>query len=315
MERIFSMSGIRGMESSGFTRKKFLDFLAIAGTDLIFIGKGDRRFQRPVRKGKSMKEIDVKKVVREKYGEAARTGSSCCGPAGSCDSAADVSTRIGYSETELQSIPEGANLGLGCGNPTALASLKPGETVLDLGSGAGIDCFLTAKEVGETGTAIGVDMTPEMVYRARENAKKAGIRNVEFRLGELEHLPVADGSVDVVISNCVINLVPDKRKVFAEMYRVLKPGGRFFISDIVLEREFPEPVRSSVEAYTGCVAGASLRRDYLRFLGEAGFGGIRILGETPFSIPPSSSPCDLSYPTSPAPASTATSLQVSGIKS
>jgi arsenite methyltransferase len=202
--------------------------------------------------------------------------SSCCGPA---DTAAMA---VGYSAEELQAIPEDARMGLGCGNPTALASLKEGEVVLDLGAGGGIDCFLAAIAVGRTGKAIGVDMTPEMLHRARDNARKGGYDNVEFRLGEIENLPVADNTIDVVISNCVINLSPDKTRVFEEAYRVLKPGGRLMVSDMVLTRELPEDVKNSLAAYAGCVAGASMKEDYLMTIANAGFENVEVLSEQSF---------------------------------
>ena len=228
--------------------------------------------------------------VRARYGGIASGGqccsagggsSTCCGDAtgdSSCGQPS-VTTQLGYSARELAALPEGANLGLGCGNPTAILALKPGQKVLDLGSGAGIDCFLAARKVGAKGHVIGVDMTPEMVERARENARRAGIANVEFRLGEIERLPVADGSVDVIISNCVINLSPDKAAVFAEAIRVLKPGGRMVVSDLVLLQPLPDDVRHSVEAYVGCVAGASLKADYLWLIGAAGFRDIEVVEE------------------------------------
>jgi len=190
-----------------------------------------------------------------------------------------VSKAIGYSEEQLNAIPEGADLGLGCGNPTALASLEEGETVLDLGSGAGIDCFLAAQAVGPGGRVIGVDMTAEMIDRARENTRANGVENVEFRLGEIEHLPVADGSADVVISNCVVNLSPDKPQVFRDAFRALKPGGRLFLSDIVLLKELPDEIRESIEAYVGCVAGASMKADYLGAIEAAGFRDVEVLEE------------------------------------
>ena len=180
--------------------------------------------------------------------------------------------------------PEGANLGLGCGNPIALASLKEGETVLDLGSGAGFDCFLAAREVGAAGRVIGVDMTPEMVEKARENARKANRSNIEFRLGEIEHMPVADASVDVIISNCVINLSPAKAEVFAEAYRVLRPGGRFMISDIMLTGKLPEAIRESLAAHAGCIAGAIPKEDYLGLLSKAGFRDVRVVQESAFAV-------------------------------
>jgi len=217
--------------------------------------------------------------------EAAST-QSCCTPQKSEDAtecgvstAETTASAIGYSGEELSSIPEGANMGLGCGNPTALASLKEGEVVLDLGSGGGIDCFLAANAVGEEGSVIGVDMTPEMIEKARENALKGDYKNVEFRLGEIEHLPVADNTVDAIISNCVINLSPDKSSVFKESYRVLKPGGRVMVSDIVLLRELPEDIKSSVEAYAGCVAGASKKEDYLKTIKDVGFEQIEVVSE------------------------------------
>ena len=234
-----------------------------------------------------MKESRIRKYVRDRYAGIAREGGSCCAPKASCcaESEADtLSRKIGYSEEELKAVPEGANLGLGCGNPIALASLKEGETVLDLGSGAGFDCFLAARAVGSKGRVIGVDMTPEMIQKARENARKGGYANVEFRLGEIEHLPAADNSVDAVISNCVINLSTAKDKVFAESYRVLKPGGRVMISDLVLSRELPEPVAGSLAAYAGCISGAVMKDAYLRLIEAAGFRDVRIEEETSFSI-------------------------------
>ncbi len=227
---------------------------------------------------------DIKTVVREKYGEIA-TGTSECGCGPSCCGGPDAATGrkigeyIGYSADELAAIPEGANLGLGCGNPLAHAAVQPGEVVLDLGSGAGMDAFLAAQEVGPTGRVIGVDMTPDMVDRARENARQAGRANVEFRLGEIERLPVADASVDVIISNCVINLSPDKETVFAEAFRVLRPGGRLVVSDLVLKRPLPDDVRHSVEAYVGCVAGAALHTAYLAMIRGAGFEDVRTVEE------------------------------------
>jgi SAM-dependent methyltransferase len=207
--------------------------------------------------------------------------NSCCG---STNVAQDISKKIGYTGKELKEIPESANLGLGCGNPVALASLKEGETVLDLGSGAGLDCFLAANRVGTKGRVIGVDMTPEMIEKAKENAQKGNYKNVEFRLGEVENLPVADGSIDIVVSNCVINLSPDKRGVFREAFRVLKPGGRLMISDIVLLKELPDFIKNSVEAYIGCLSGAMMRDEYLGAIGAAGFQEVRIIDETSFPI-------------------------------
>jgi SAM-dependent methyltransferase len=195
-----------------------------------------------------------------------------------------MSLKMGYTEKDLEAAPEGANLGLGCGNPVAVASLKEGETVLDLGSGAGFDCFLAANRVGRTGKIIGVDMTPEMIEKARENAKKGNYSNVEFRLGEIENLPAADNSVDVVISNCVINLVPNKRRVFDEAFRVLKPGGRVMISDIVLLKDLPDSIRDSIEAYIGCLSGAIMKNAYMAAIEAAGFREIKIIDEVPFPV-------------------------------
>jgi len=232
-------------------------------------------------------EIRIRKIVREGYAKVAKGQGSCCGPSSSCCSsstAESISAHVGYSQEDLRAVPEGANLGLGCGNPLAHASLKEGETVLDLGSGGGFDCFLAARKVGKAGKVIGVDMTPEMVEKARENARKWGAGNVEFRLGEIENIPVEDGSVDVLISNCVINLSPDKPQVFREAFRVLKPGGRLMVSDIVLRRELPEAIRNSVSAYVGCISGAVLRDEYLGAIKTAGFGGIEVLEEHEFPI-------------------------------
>ena len=234
-----------------------------------------------------MKE-QIKKVVRERYAKIVKQESSCCGTiessCGSSNSAHKISKRIGYSDEELKAVPEDSNLGLGCGNPVAFASLGEGEVVLDLGSGAGFDCFLAANKVGKNGRVIGVDMTPEMIEKARENAEKGNYENVEFRLGEIENLPVADNSVDVVISNCVIVLSPDKRKVFSEAFRVLKPGGRLLISDIVLLSQLPNFIKNSIEAYIGCVSGAISKNEYLREIRAAGFHDVKIINETSFAI-------------------------------
>ena len=209
--------------------------------------------------------------------------ASCCAPQQSAENASCCDTGsegFDYTAEQLGAIPKGADLGLGCGNPTALASLAEGEVVLDLGSGGGVDCFIAANRVGKTGQAIGVDMTPEMIHRARENAEKGGYGNVEFRLGEIERLPVADNSVDIVISNCVINLSPNKGQVFKEAYRVLKPGGRVMVSDIVLLKELPETVRNSAEAIAGCVGGASIKDEYLAAVASAGFKNVEVISET-----------------------------------
>jgi len=235
-----------------------------------------------------MKDEDIRKTVREGYAEIARKGGSCCSSPSSCcgdvKQAAGISRSIGYSDEEMEAVPEGANLGLGCGNPTALASLKEGETVLDLGSGAGFDAFLAANRVGKTGMVIGVDMTPDMLSKARANAEKGGYKNVDFRLGEIENLPVADNLVDVIISNCVINLSPDKQRVFNEALRVLKPGGRLMVSDIVLLKELPVYIRESVAAYVGCISGAMLKDDYLDTIKKAGFHNVNIIDQTAFPI-------------------------------
>ncbi len=214
---------------------------------------------------------EVREKVRERYGNVAKrtaSGGGCCG---SSSAEAEISQAVGYSAAELGAIPAEANLGVGCGNPTATAEIRPGDTVLDLGSGAGIDCFLAANATGPEGRVIGVDMTDEMLERARANAERAGYGNVEFRKGMIEDLPVEDGTVDVVISNCVINLSPDKAKVFSEIFRVLKPGGRMVVSDIVVEKELPDEVRNSIEAYVGCIAGALQAEEYLGLVRQAGF--------------------------------------------
>jgi ubiquinone/menaquinone biosynthesis C-methylase UbiE len=233
-----------------------------------------------------VEEKEIKKHVRDRYARAAKQGSSCCQPASSCCGGGKetdlISLNLGYTDQDLKAVPEGANLGLGCGNPLALASLREGETVLDLGSGAGFDCFLAARQVGKNGKVIGVDMTPEMLDKARGNAEKGDFANVEFRLGEIENLPVADNQVDIVISNCVINLSPAKERVFQESFRVLKSGGRLMVSDIVLLKELPREIRNSVAAYTACVAGAETKESYLGAIRNAGFQEIRILEETVF---------------------------------
>jgi len=240
--------------------------------------------------------VDIRAAVRERYGAIAegkggcQPGGSCCGSGASSDCCGDTVTtglsELGYSAEEAAAIPEGANLGLGCGNPIALAEPKHGETVLDLGSGAGVDAFLAAREVGPEGRVIGVDMTPAMIDRARANAVKGGYANVEFRLGEIEHLPVPDASVDVIVSNCVVNLSPEKDRVFREAYRVLKPGGRMLVSDLVLEQPLPKETRESIEAYVGCIAGASLRGDYLQFMRDAGFQEVEVVREGRYGADP-----------------------------
>jgi len=214
-----------------------------------------------------MKKNTIKKIVKDKYKEIAVSGSSCgCG----CNSAKSISKNIGYSEKELKVAGE-ANFGLGCGNPLAFGKIKEGDIVLDLGSGAGMDAFLAARKVGDKGKVIGVDMTKEMVERARENAKKKNITNVEFLLGEIENLPLKDNSVDTIITNCVINLTSDKAKTFNEAYRVLKPGGKIYLSDIVLLKELSKEQKNNKDLLTGCVAGALLKKDYLDKIKKAGF--------------------------------------------
>ncbi len=234
----------------------------------------------------NIKDNAIKKSVRDRYARAAKKQGSCCGPSpcGIEDAGVDgqSSLRVGYSAAELESIPEEANLGLGCGNPAALAGLKKGEVVLDLGSGAGIDCFLAARKVGPQGRVIGVDMTPEMIDKARENARSGGFTNTEFRLGEIENLPVADGSVDVIISNCVINLSTNKLRVFKEAFRVLKPGGRLMVSDLALKKPLPPAIRASVEAYVACIAGALIKDQYLDAIREAGFKEVKVVSEKAF---------------------------------
>jgi SAM-dependent methyltransferase len=233
---------------------------------------------------------DVREKVRKGYADIARKGGSCCAPKGSCcgsNNPAGVAKAVGYSEAELASLPTGANLGLSCGNPGALAALKPGEIVLDLGSGGGFDVFLVARKVGPKGRVIGVDMTPEMISKARQNTaefkKRTRLSNVEFRLGEIEHLPVADASVDVVMSNCVINLSPDKPQVWREIARALKPGGRVAVSDLALLKSLPKKVRASVTALVGCVAGAVLATQTRAMAAAAGLADIR-LASKPDSI-------------------------------
>ena len=227
-------------------------------------------------------------MVKEGYAKTARQASPCCPSANSCCttpvSAENISKNIGYSDSEIQSVPEGSNLGLGCGNPIALASLQEGETVLDLGAGAGFDCFLAAQRVGKTGRVIGIDMTPEMVKKAQTNAEKSQYENVEFKLGDIENLPLESETVDVIISNCVINLSPDKEAVFNEAHRVLKPGGRLMISDIVLLNELPDFIKNNAQAYIGCVSGAILKENYIDLIKKSGFKHVRIMNEAAFPL-------------------------------
>ena len=221
----------------------------------------------------------VKAAVRGTYGRiaTAQQSSPCCGTSGCCGPSAQTSSEaLGYSEAQRGSAPGGADLGLGCGNPQAIAELKAGERVLDLGSGAGFDAFLAARQVGENGSVVGVDMTPEMIARARGSILKTDLRNVEFRLGEIERLPVADGSMDVIMSNCVINLSTDKAAVFREAFRVLAPGGRVAISDIVALKRIPDDIRNDLEAYAGCVSGAALASEIEAMMAEAGFRDVHV---------------------------------------
>jgi len=230
-----------------------------------------------------MDESQIREMVRARYGgiAAASDGSACCAPAsssccGPTTASQDKALRMGYSETELAAVPDGANLGLGCGNPQAIAAIRPGETIVDLGSGAGFDCFLAARQTGPEGRVVGVDMTHEMLQKARDNATRIGAVNVEFRLGELEHLPVADGAADVVISNCVINLVPDKAQALREAFRVLKPGGRLAVSDIVSTAPLPADLAADPALICGCVAGAASTAQIEEWLAAAGFCDIHV---------------------------------------
>ncbi len=230
----------------------------------------------------------VREKVRAGYSQIALHGSerrksSCCNGMTAVDSE-KLARQIGYSAGELAGLPEGANIGLSCGNPSAVAALRSGEVLLDLGSGGGFDAFIAGPKVGSAGRVIGVDMTPEMLDKARENARKSGYTNVEFRLGEIENLPAADNSVNAIISNCVINLAPEKKRVFKEAFRVLKPGGRIMVSDIVLTKALPEAIRNSIAAYVGCISGASLESDYLADIKAAGFKDIKVVGEAAFPM-------------------------------
>ncbi len=221
---------------------------------------------------------ELREAVRKNYAGLAAPEQGDCGCGSCCATAspADLSKDMGYSDEELAQSPEGANLGLGCGNPHAIASLKPGETVVDLGSGGGFDCFLAGRQVGPTGTVIGIDMTPEMIAKARENARKAGVSNVTFRLGEIEHVPVADNTADVVMSNCVINLSPEKAQVFREAFRVLKPGGRLAVADVVATAPLPAEWRDDLRLYASCVAGAAAVGEIETMLSEAGFADVSV---------------------------------------
>ncbi len=235
---------------------------------------------------KELRNDRILTMVRQHYGEVSKGGTSCCdsGSASSCCNTQPVAGGVSedsrcfaYPEEDVRSLPQGSYLALGCGNPVTLGEIKPGETVLDLGSGAGVDCFLASKQVGAEGHVIGVDMTTEMLSKARENAVKGGYENVEFRLGEIEHLPVADSSVDVVISNCVINLSPDKPRVLSEIYRVLKPGGRLAVADMIAQAPLPEEMLGNPELYCACIAGAAAVEDLEASLNSTGFHGVKIL--------------------------------------
>jgi ubiquinone/menaquinone biosynthesis C-methylase UbiE len=252
-----------------------------------------------------VEDSEIKAYVKRRYGEIAQGAGSCgCGCGCECGpSATDAASQLGYSAEDLASVPDASSMGLGCGNPVALASLREGDIVLDLGSGGGIDVFLAANRVGPNGRVIGVDMTDAMIAKAAATAEQHGYANVEFRLGEIEQLPVDDDSVDVVLSNCVINLSPDKARVFTEAYRVLKPNGRILISDIVTEGRLPERVRSSLAAWAGCVAGALEKQQYLDAIRDAGFNAVRIVSE---------STCGLEY--APEWNGTITSVQVEAYK-
>jgi len=228
---------------------------------------------------------EIRQNVRDSYSQVAEASNEgdCCGTVSSCCGVSDdaaintlVSTRLGYSEDDLDKVPEGADMGLGCGNPRAIASIKTGEAILDLGSGGGFDCFLAAAETGESGQVIGIDMTPTMISKARNNAEKGRYNQVEFRLGEIEHMPVANDTIDVIISNCVINLSPDKKQVFSEAFRVLKPGGRLAISDVVASTELPDEIRNDLALYSGCMAGASQIAELETILLDCGFDNINI---------------------------------------
>lgn len=225
----------------------------------------------------------IKKIVIEKYSDIAKSGSCCCSSNSSCCSSniskSELNDLIGYKKEDLENIPTDANLGLGCGNPVAFMMIKEGDVVIDLGSGAGIDCFLASKKVGSKGKVIGIDMTPKMIEKAKENAKKGNFTNVQFILGEIENLPIEDNFANIVISNCVINLSPDKQKAFNEIYRILKKNGCFIVSDIVLLDNLPEDIKNSSEAYTACLAGAILKEEYIKIIEKAGFKNIKIIEE------------------------------------
>ena len=232
-----------------------------------------------------MEEKKIKEVVKRRYAQIAKQDQQSCCPSCACEvSPLSQAEAIGYLREDLEHIPEEAVMGLGCSNPTAIADLKAGEVVLDLGSGAGVDVFLAANKVGSTGRVIGVDMTEEMIDKAEGIARTHGYHNVEFRLGEIEKLPVEDKSVDVIISNCVINLSPDKSKVFHEAYRALKPGGKLTVSDIVSEGALPDEIKNDPEAWAGCIAGALEQQEYLKKIKKAGFGDVQVVSSKEFYI-------------------------------
>lgn len=231
-----------------------------------------------------MEDSEIKEYVKERYGDMAKKNIQCCPSCDCSPSTKDAALMIGYTEEDIAKIPEEAIMGLGCGNPVAIADIKSAETVLDLGSGAGIDVFLAAQKVGEKGKVIGVDMTEEMVNISKKIALENGYDNIEFRLGEIENLPIEDNSIDLIISNCVINLSPDKEKVFREVYRVLKPKGRMLVSDLVTQGELPEEVKKSFEAWAGCIAGALEKGHYLKTIEESGLTDVKIIKETTYSI-------------------------------
>lgn len=237
-----------------------------------------------------MKPEDIKGMVREKYSAIAKTGSilekqECCGPAGCCEQ--PEFSMIGDEYINVAGYNPDADLGLGCGLPTEFADIKPGDSVLDLGSGAGNDCFVARSLVGETGTVTGIDFSEEMLLKAKKNLQKTGYKNISFIYGDIDNMPLPDAGFDVVISNCVLNLVPDKQKAFAEIHRVLKPGGHFCISDVVLRGSLPDKLKEAAELYAGCISGAILKDDYLKIVGQQGFSGIAVQKEKPILIPDS----------------------------
>ncbi|PKL67117.1 MAG: arsenite S-adenosylmethyltransferase [Methanobacteriales archaeon HGW-Methanobacteriales-1] len=232
-----------------------------------------------------MQEKEIKEFVKNRYSKIAKKENSSCSCCSGADSVTEQAQAVGYSTEELKSIPEEAVFGLGCGNPTALAEIQEGETVLDLGSGGGIDVFLAANKVGDEGKVIGVDMTPDMIETAIKNAQKGGYTNVEFKLGEIENLPIEENTIDVIISNCVINLTPDKNNAYHEVYRVLKPGGRILVSDLVTEGFLPEEIKRSFQAWSECIGGAMEKQDYLSTIKKAGFKEVEIIGQRLFTEP------------------------------